>query len=99
MLHGRAYFIKDNTAVRRINSGSLTAISNSKVANARIIGDIRNALFLALEEDGDRVVISNIVNRLRSAIERYYIDEKLKRCSISPLRLLLKKIVIKVIGL
>jgi len=94
MQHGSSYFIPDIVAVKRINGTSLTTIKDGKVANARILGDKRNALVMA-EKDGFREDdVFKLISSLENAVARYNYEGRRNSVKMGPVHLLLKRVVL-----
>ena len=72
MRNGRAIFLNEVGAVRRINAGSLTSIADVDIRKARRIGDVRNLLCLA---EADNMPKSDI-EHLREKIIRIYSQQE-----------------------
>ena len=98
MQHGKSYFVPDIVAVKRINGTSLTSITDDRIVNARILGDRRNALTMAVGDGFCEEDVCTIISKIETATARCNSMTKRRANKVGPFYLLIKRFVIWIAG-
>ena len=96
MSSGKAYFMPEVVAVKRVNSTSLTTIRDPKIVYARILGDKRNAVAMASEIGFSEDDMKKVITDMDVAEAKYNSPNATCQSGMKPIDYLFKRLLITI---